>query len=220
MATHPYFPEDLELPGYKPIDIDYTTILAVFFTGTAIISAVLLFVAKWSKLKFSESLVVCWLGFSGITHMVVEGPVVVHAEFFRDHSTSPFISFMNNLWKEYGKADSRYLTRDGCTIGIEGITAFVEGPLCMLCILGYMRRSSWRQILTVLIVTGELYGTVLYFYTSFHDGFAYQRPEPLYWWFYFWCMNGIWIVCPTLIIINLSRQICSAIGYADRKKRA
>ena len=72
--------------------------------------------------------------------------------------------------KEYGKADSRYLTRDACTIGIEAITAFIEGPTCFLLILAFTQRLPWRHILTIIVVVGELYGTVLYFLTSYYEG--------------------------------------------------
>ena len=72
--------------------------------------------------------------------------------------------------KEYGKADSRYLTRDACTIGIEAITAFIEGPICFVLILAFAQRLSWRHIVTILVVFGELYGTVLYFLTSYYEG--------------------------------------------------
>lgn len=80
------------------------------------------------------------------------------------------LSIWSCAGKEYGKADSRYILRDACTIGIEAITACVEGPLCLLCVIGYLRQCSWRQVLALLIVTGELYGTVLYFYSSMHEG--------------------------------------------------
>lgn len=74
------------------------------------------------------------------------------------------------LGKEYAKADSRYATRDACVIGIEAITAAVEGPLCLLLLFAFVWRSSWRHVPTVVVVSGELYGTVLYFLTSFYEG--------------------------------------------------
>lgn len=125
-------------------------------------------------------MVCCWLTVSGLIHIIVEGPVVCNQNFFRDNPADFFSELCialdsSTVWhhgigKEYGKADSRYLTRDGCTIGIEAITVFFEGPVCLLLVLAFTRRWSWRHAVTLVIVVGELYGTVLYFLTSIYDG--------------------------------------------------
>lgn len=83
-----------------PISLDYGTILGVFGAGTLVVVVTLLLIASeyemstasftlagegfldnssWfflagvSKLSTGESLVIAWLGFSGVTHMAVEG---------------------------------------------------------------------------------------------------------------------------------------------------
>lgn len=167
MSFHPYEPHDLVLEGYQPIELSQMTILGVFFVvWTVILVFMVATLRAVKKMKWSDVLVCCWLMISGLTHMIVEGPVVWNENFFRDRSPD----FFSELWKEYGKADSRYLTRDACTIGIEAITAFVEGPICVLLVVAFIKRRPWRQALTIVVVVGELYGTVLYFLTSIYEG--------------------------------------------------
>lgn len=153
------------------------------------------------------------------------------ANYVRPNSSSFVRS--NSLGKEYAKADARYATRDPCTIGIEAITAFVEGPLCLLLIVAFIRRFKWRYIMTAVTVTGQLYGCALYFLTSYFEGgfcflfpklkswsktgFVYQRKEPLYFWFYFVTMNGIWIICPILVIWAMLKNVNEAMDEAQNK---
>jgi cholestenol delta-isomerase len=46
----------------------------------------------------------------------------------------------------------------------------------------------------------HLYGDTLYYATSLFDhyvhGRPYSRPEPYYFWIYYFLMNFIWIVIP------------------------
>ena len=38
------------------------------------------------------------------------------------------------IGKEYSKGDSRYAGRDSAVIAVEGITAVIEGPACLLAV--------------------------------------------------------------------------------------
>lgn len=38
--THPYFPRDIDLPGYVPMLLDFELILAVFFASVAVVFGV------------------------------------------------------------------------------------------------------------------------------------------------------------------------------------
>ena len=52
----------------------------------------------------------------------------------------------------------------------------------------------------LIVSLGQLYGDVLYYATSMFDhyykGVSYCRPEPYYFWFYYFFMNVFWIVVP------------------------
>lgn len=102
---------------------------------------------------------------------------------------------------------------------MEGVTAFVEGPACFLILWGLFQRKPWRYTAMMLVSLGELYGVVLYYLTAAHDSFhMYSRPEPLYFWFYFVIVNGIWFVVPLFIIWHCAHHINAAVGSSQQGK--
>jgi cholestenol delta-isomerase len=72
--------------------------------------------------------------------------------------------------KEYSKADSRYATRDDFVISMEAVTAFLEGPGCLLICWAMLKCKPWRFTAILLVSLGQLYGDVLYFGTCIHGG--------------------------------------------------
>lgn len=75
--------------------------------------------------------------------------------------------------KEYSKADSRYATRDDFVISMEAVTAFLEGPGCLLICWAMLKCKPWRFTAILLVSLGQLYGDVLYFGTCIHGGEGY-----------------------------------------------
>ncbi len=57
-----------------------------------------------------------------------------------------------------------------------------------------------RYPLQAVVTLGQLYGLELYYATSLFDhyvnGLTYFRPEPYYFWVYYFFMNFIWVVFP------------------------
>ena len=57
-----------------------------------------------------------------------------------------------------------------------------------------------RHPLQAMVSLGQIYGDILYYATSmfdlYHKGLNYSRPEPYYFWCYYFFMNFIWIVIP------------------------
>ena len=76
--------------------------------------------------------------------------------------------------KEYTNADSRYATRDAFVVAMEAVTAFVEGPGCYAAVYGMLLQRPWVSTAQILVSAGQLYGTVLYFFTSLLEGMLYQ----------------------------------------------
>lgn len=120
------------------------------------------------------------------------------------------------LWKEYALSDSRYLTSDPFVLCMETITAVgrtqprsysadagqvLWGPLAYAVVYCILTSHPLRYPLQAIVSLGQLYGDVLYYATSMFDlyykGLSYCRPEPYYFWFYFFFMNFIWIVIPS-----------------------
>lgn len=53
---------------------------------------------------------------------------------------------------------------------MEAVTAFIEGPACLLIVWGMLRLKPWRFTAIMLVSLGQLYGDVLYFGTCAHGG--------------------------------------------------
>ncbi|KAK9820062.1 hypothetical protein WJX72_005605 [[Myrmecia] bisecta] len=214
---HPYFPEDLKLPGYEHPVIPFGQILAVFFAASAILFlAVYVFSGQIKHLSAGERATLCWFALTGIIHLVVEGAVVSNADFYKDKSGN----FLHEIWKEYAKADSRYASRDAFTICMEAVTAFIEGPLCFVIIYGMAKRSPWRYTMQFAVSLGQLYGDVLYFATCWFEGLKHSRPEPLYFWFYFVFINSIWVVVPFICMYNAARAISTAVAKGNKHSKS
>lgn len=47
-------------------------------------------------------------------------------------------------------------------------------------------------------------------------GLVHSRPEFLYFWFYFVIVNSVWIVIPTIMIVNAARAIHEAVDFQQR----
>lgn len=110
LPTHPYFPLDLALPSYVPMQVGFDYILGVFFTAVLLVfgltwnlagempapeswftSCLRLNPCPWAaarhpKLTNVERLLACWFMITGLIHFVIEGWVVVKADFFKDAS--------------------------------------------------------------------------------------------------------------------------------------
>jgi len=217
LRSHPYYPSTLALPGWQPLVLPYERILGIFFGTAGVIAIVsLLSASRVKHLSNTDRVVLTWWMITGVIHLVVEGWVVAVPNFFTDTSGNP----LSEIWKEYSKADSRYASRDGFTICMEAITAFVEGPLCFVVVYGMLKKAPWRHTLAVLVALGQLYGDVLYFATSWYEGLIHSRPEAQYFWFYFVFINSIWIVIPSAVILRGAASISKAVTCNDRVKLA
>ncbi|PNH12882.1 3-beta-hydroxysteroid-Delta(8),Delta(7)-isomerase [Tetrabaena socialis] len=213
-AHHPYVPQDLVLPGFVPNVLPYEAILGVFFGCSALV-VIFMFVltGRFKYLGTVERLWAGWWMCTGLIHFVIEGNVVANSKFYQDTSGN----ILNEIWKEYTKADSRYATRDAFIVQMEGVTAFVWGPACFLIVYGILYRRAWRFTAMLLVSLGQLYGDVLYYLTCMHEGLTkHTRTEPLYFWGYFVGANAIWIVVPSLCILYCARNVNAAVAAAGK----
>jgi cholestenol delta-isomerase len=117
------------------------------------------------------------------------------------------------LWKEYALSDSRYLTRDGFMVCMEGITAFAWGPLSFLISYFILTDSPYRHPTSIIVSLGQIYGDVLYFGIAYFNekvyDLVYCRPEAFYFYTYYIFLNSIWLVIPAFVLVN---SICATAG--------
>ncbi|KAK6937126.1 hypothetical protein RJ641_034156 [Dillenia turbinata] len=152
----------------------------------------------------------CWWAFTGLTHMILEGYFVFSPEFYKE-KTGFYLA------EEYSKGDSRYAARDAGVVTVEGITAVLEGPACILALYAIATRKSYSYILQFAISLGQLYGTAVYFITSYLEGDNFSTNS-LYYYEYYIGANASWVVIPTIIAIRCWNKICGAIEVSSQKK--
>ncbi|XP_059646629.1 probable 3-beta-hydroxysteroid-Delta(8),Delta(7)-isomerase [Cornus florida] len=211
---HPYVPRDLNLPDYVPVVLSQSTIVGVYgLSSLLIVFLVWLLSGRLSRARKLDRVLMCWWVFTGLTHMILEGYFVFSPEFYKDKTAC----YLAEVWKEYSKGDSRYAGRDSGVVSVEGITAVLEGPACLLAVYAIATRKSYSYVLQLAISLGQLYGTAVYFITSYLEGDNFATST-YYYYAYYIVANASWVVIPTLISIRCWKKICAAFQVQDQKK--
>ncbi|XP_077996993.1 3-beta-hydroxysteroid-Delta(8),Delta(7)-isomerase-like [Glandiceps talaboti] len=212
-VSHPYWPRDLVIPSYVANEMNQLQLLVMVFGSFGVILVATWILSGRSKkqLALSQRLHLCWFCLCGFIHLFLEGYFsVFHDVLAGDQNV------MSQLWKEYGKGDSRYIISDNFTVCMETITAFVEGPGCFLVVYATLKRKPYRYIVQMLVSTGQCYGCILYFVTEYRDGFIHSEMwHPLYFWFYFVFLNFFWILVPFIMIIQAASNLTNAQAKYD-----
>ncbi|PWZ11561.1 hypothetical protein Zm00014a_020768 [Zea mays] len=211
---HPYAPAELDLPGFVPLKLSQVEILVSYLGASVFVFlAVWLVSGRCVRLSKTDRLLMCWWAFTGLTHIMIEGPFVFTPDFFKKENPN----FFDEVWKEYSKGDSRYVARDTATVTVEGITAVLEGPASLLVVYAIASRKSFSHILQFAVCLGQLYGCLVYFITAYLDGFNFW-VGPFYFWAYFIGANSFWIWIPMLIAVRSWKKTCAAFQAEKVKK--
>ncbi|XP_059447758.1 probable 3-beta-hydroxysteroid-Delta(8),Delta(7)-isomerase [Corylus avellana] len=213
-VEHPYVPKDLKLPGFVPCFLSQSSILLVYgVSSLLVVSLVWLLSGRSPKKSKIDRWLMCWWAFTGLTHMIVEGYFAFSPEFYKDKTGF----YLAEVWKEYSKGDSRYAARDAGIVTVEGLTAVLEGPASLLAVFAIATGKSYSYILQFAISLGQLYGTAVYFITSYLEG-DHFAANSYYYYAYYIGANASWIVIPTLISIRCWKKICAAFQVQGQKK--
>ncbi|GAB2294862.1 hypothetical protein Dimus_029055 [Dionaea muscipula] len=213
---HPYAPRDLDLPGFVPSLLPKTTILGVYGASSLIVvSLVWLFSGRSLKTSKTDRLLMCWWAFTGLTHMILEGYFAFTPEFYKD-TTGHYLA---EVWKEYSKADSRYAARDAGVVTVEGLTAVLEGPACILAMYAIGSKKPYSHVLQLTISLGQIYGTAVYYITAILEGDKFCSTS-FYYYTYYIGLNIWWILIPALIIIRSWKNICATSEVHTKNKKS
>ncbi|GMN53671.1 hypothetical protein TIFTF001_022807 [Ficus carica] len=213
--SHPYAPTDLKLDGYVPIVLPQSTIVGIYLgVSLLVVSLVWIFSGRSQKISRLDRLLMCWWVFTGLTHSILEGYFAFSPEFYKDKTGF----YLAEVWKEYSKGDSRYAGRDVGVVAVEGLTAVLEGPACLLAMYAIATRKSYSYILQFAISLGQLYGTAVYFITAYLDGDKFAT-NTYYYYTYYVGANASWVVIPTLISIRCWKKICAAVEVFQGQKK-
>lgn len=212
--SHPYVPSDLNLVDYVPNLLSQSTIVAAYgLASLFVVSLIWVISGKVSRISKTDRCLMCWWAFTGLTHIILEGYFAFSPEFYKDKSGF----YLAEVWKEYSKGDSRYAARDAGVVAVEGITAVLEGPSSLLSVYAIATGKSYSYILQFAISLGQLYGTAVYFMTSYLEGDNFAA-SPYYYNLYYIGANASWVVIPSLIAIRCWKKICAAPQLQGQKK--
>nr|XP_044996477.1 3-beta-hydroxysteroid-Delta(8),Delta(7)-isomerase isoform X1 [Jaculus jaculus] len=213
---HPYWPRHLKLDNFVPNDRPTWHILVGLFSISGVLVAITWLLSSRASvvpLGTWRRLSLCWFAVCAFIHMVIEGWFCLYHEVLLGDQ-----AFLSQLWKEYAKGDSRYIINDTFIIFMETITACLWGPLSLWVVIAFLRQQPLRFVLQLVVSAGQIYGDVLYFLTEHHNGFQHgELGHPIYFWFYFVFMNGLWLVLPGVLVFDSIKQLTHAQSMLDTK---
>ncbi|GAU87523.1 hypothetical protein RvY_00354 [Ramazzottius varieornatus] len=213
IPPHPYFPAGIHLPHYIENTHTVEILLAVFGVVVVVIGVITWKIAKHYRPDFGtiDKAKICWFAVSGLIHLFLEG------YFAKYHLTlSGHHDIFAQIWKEYAKGDSRYLTSDTFTVVMETFTCVVDGPLCLWTAWAYLQNKPYVHVLQMLVSTAQLYGDILYMVIEWMEDFSHGPVfHPLYFWGYFVVMNAFWIIIPASLIAESAIVITKAVRQSQ-----
>ncbi|KAL4880205.1 Emopamil-binding protein [Aspergillus karnatakaensis] len=216
VPSHPYYPLGALINDYAPNSASVQGLLTTASLSATTLLATTLVLSIWVRpnLKTADQIAILWFVLSGTLHCFFEGYFI-----FNHDSMAPAQDFFGQLWKEYALSDSRYLTSDTLVLCMETITVLVWGPLCFGVAYAIISSHSLRHPLQIIVCMAHLYGDALYYATSLYDDYVhkrpYCRPEPFYFWVYYFLMNFIWIVIPGLYLYQSMSTVSRAMKRID-----
>uniref|UniRef100_A0A8C2SBC0 EXPERA domain-containing protein n=1 Tax=Capra hircus TaxID=9925 RepID=A0A8C2SBC0_CAPHI len=82
-----------------------------------------------------------WLCFNALVHFALEGPYVYLSMVGNITDSDALIA---SLWKEYGKADARWLYFDPAIVSVEILTVVLGGSLALVLIYAIVKEKHYR----------------------------------------------------------------------------
>ncbi|CAG5127715.1 unnamed protein product [Candidula unifasciata] len=207
------------------------TVTVVSLLATAIIALIALgcgHVLLGRRLPTVEKWVVSWLVFDALIHFLLEGPFVALSLVGTVNSSTSDLAL---LWKEYGKADSRWLVSDPTVVSLEILTVVVDGILCLVTIVGIVTDGFYRHYAQLVLCVCELYGGWMTFCPEWLTGSPnLDTSNYMYLWVYLVFFNGLWVVIPLLLMyqtwldmkatkLALQEKVKLAAGGKGRKNK-
>uniref|UniRef100_A0A2K5R1M2 EBP like n=1 Tax=Cebus imitator TaxID=2715852 RepID=A0A2K5R1M2_CEBIM len=83
-----------------------------------------------------------WLCYDALVHFVLEGPFVCLSLVGNVANSDGLIA---SLWKEYGRADARWLYFDPTIVSVEILTVALDGSLALFLIYAIVKEKHYRD---------------------------------------------------------------------------
>ncbi|XP_005330296.2 emopamil-binding protein-like isoform X1 [Ictidomys tridecemlineatus] len=139
-----------------------------------------------------------WLCYDALVHLVLEGSFVYFSLVGNVADSEGLIA---SLWKEYGKADARWLYFDPTIVSLEILTAVLDGFLALFLIYAIVKEKYYRHFLQITLCVCELYGDWMTFSPEWLIGSPnLDTDDWLHFWVYLVFFNGVWVLIPGLFL--------------------
>nr|XP_020472457.1 3-beta-hydroxysteroid-Delta(8),Delta(7)-isomerase [Monopterus albus] len=214
-VLHPYWPRNLVIPTYVANDRSMSELLLFLFSVSGVFLLATWQLTGWigatGRMGTWRRLAVGWFGVCGFIHCIIEGWFSLYYDIIPGDQ-----HIISQLWKEYSKADSRYIIADNFTVCLEAVTFWLWGPFSFWAVFAFLTDKAYRFVLQLIISLGQLYGTLLYFFTEHRDSYIHSDlGHPIYFWFYFVFINILWFAIPLVLIVDAWKQLSAAQTHTD-----
>ncbi|XP_036313599.1 emopamil-binding protein-like isoform X2 [Pipistrellus kuhlii] len=146
----------------------------------------------------AERAALAWLCADALVHGALEGSFV-YLSFMGNIADSE--GFLASLWKEYGKADARWLHFDPTIVSVEILTVALDGFLAVVLVYAILKEKYYRHFIQITLCVCELYGGWMTFSPEWLMGSpSLSTNHWLYLWVYLVFFNGLWVLVPGLLL--------------------
>ncbi|XP_029282950.1 emopamil-binding protein-like [Cottoperca gobio] len=196
-------PEDVPPHSHSlppPPCLSLVSVLSLLACSVQVLVAVLLTCRYGGRSSAEDRWIVLWLFYDVIVHLTLEGPFV-YMSLVGTVETSD--GLLAELWKEYGKADRRWLISDPTIVSIEILTVVLGSLLALLLIHAVLKDKYYRHFLQVALSVCELYGGWMTFCPDWLAGSPHLDTSSwLYLWVYLVFFNGLWVLVPSVLLVQ------------------
>uniref|UniRef100_A0A2R9C4R4 EXPERA domain-containing protein n=1 Tax=Pan paniscus TaxID=9597 RepID=A0A2R9C4R4_PANPA len=137
---------------------------------------------------------------AALVHFALEGPFVYLSLVGNVANSDGLIA---SLWKEYGKADARWVYFDPTIVSVEILTVALDVSLALFLIYAIVKEKYYRHFLQITLCVCEMYGC----WMTFLPEWLTRSPNLntsnwLYCWLYlfFFFLTVVWVLIPALLL--------------------
>ncbi|XP_039979044.1 emopamil-binding protein-like [Xiphias gladius] len=188
------------MDSVAPPGLSLVSVLSLLACSIQVLAAVLLTHRYGGQSSLTDKWILLWLFYDVIVHLTLEGPFVYMSLVgMVETSEGP----LAELWREYGKADSRWLVSDPTIVSIEILTVVLDSLLALLLIHAILKDKYYRHFLQIALSVCELYGCWMTFCPDWLIGSPNLNTSSwLYLWVYLVFFNGVWVLVPALLLVQ------------------
>ncbi|XP_026219316.1 emopamil-binding protein-like [Anabas testudineus] len=180
--------------------LSLVSVLSLLACSVQVLIAVILTRRYGGQSSVEDRWILLWLFYDVIVHLTLEGPFVYMSLVGTvETSEGP----LAELWREYGKADSRWLVSDPTIVSIEILTVVLDSLLAVLLIHAVRKDKYYRHFVQIALSVCELYGGWMTFCPDWLLGSPHLNVSNwLYLWVYLVFFNAVWVLVPVLLLIH------------------